>query len=178
MWIIKLNHDGSLADKRATLAASLYDALCSTFAKEIAAGDITLMQDLTLTLTSPLLQFKTGVYKLTKKQKNFLEKFTPKLLTVLKKYREKIKYISLNGHTSTIWKNASTDSAYLKNMKLSSKRAYETIDALYNSSKQKDRKVLRELLEAHSLAYKEKIMKYKKEDVLQSQRVTLKMELK
>lgn len=178
MWIMKLNHDGTIADKQATTAISLYDALCKSFEKEIANKEIQIEQDLSLTLTSKLLQFQTGVYRLTPQQKSFLKSFTPKLLHTLKKYRESINYISINGHTSSLWKNASKDGAYLKNMELSSKRAYATLDALYNSSKKGERDFLRELLETHSLGFKEKIMKYKTEDMLKSQRVTLKLELK
>lgn len=178
MWIVKLNNDGTIADKKATTSISLYDALCNNFSKEIKAKELEIDQDLTITLTSPLLQFKTAAYKLTPKQKRFLKTFTPKLVKVLKKYQEHIKYISLNGHTSSTWAKASKDSAYLNNMKLSSNRAYQTLRELYNCTQKKDREFLKDLLETHSLASKKRVMKYGKEDMLKSQKVTLKLELK
>ncbi|MDX1296524.1 MAG: hypothetical protein R3302_09650, partial [Sulfurimonadaceae bacterium] len=130
MWIVKLNDDGSVASK-ATESSSVYAYLYEQFADDINKGNITLGKDLTITLTHPVLLFKTGVYELTPVQETFLELFSNRLLKALQPYKSQIAGLSINGHTSSEWKGADFTERYLKNSKLSTQRAYSVLSHIF-----------------------------------------------
>jgi len=179
MWILKINRDGTIAQKEAKTAKALYTKLCKVFHKEIQKKELSITEDLSITFRSNLLRFKIGVASLSAKQKDFIQKVAKKLFPALAPFQKSIESININGHTSTLWKTKSEDRRFLKNLQLSSQRSYNTLKTLYIYADTKDKMWLQKLLEMHALDYKEKILsKNKYEDYQKSQRVTLQIILK
>ncbi len=131
MWIVKLHEDGSLALKSSD-ASSIYDALSDALSKEIDAGEISISRDLTISLHTDGLYFKTGVYRLNGAQERFLNRFGPKLFKALQPFQPAVSQLLVNGHTSSEWESADYTAGYLKNMELSSKRAFSVLSHLFS----------------------------------------------
>ncbi len=177
MWVIKLNRDGSTA-QIASQKSSLYKSLEKTFASEIKAQKITIDKDLSINLIAPQLNFKVGNYLLNEKQTSFLHHFNNKLIKALYPYKDKVIALHVNGHTSSEWGNLSKDSAYLNNVNLSSKRAFEVLKFLYNDHQLKEyRKWLSKILSSDGYSYA-KVIIDKTENAEASRRVNFKIEVK
>lgn len=176
MLVIKLHRDGSTL-QISPEKGSLYYELLKTFAKEIRDGKISIDEDLTIKLTDTKLRFKAGKYLLTQKQFSFLHHFNKKLITCLYPYRDKIDSLHVNGHSSSEWGSLSAENSYLKNMKLSSKRAFEVLKFMYNDHQLKQyRKWLSTILSSDGHSYAKRIMK-KDEDRENSRRVNFKIQM-
>lgn len=177
MWVVKLHDDGSFVLK-SHYAASLYDALSETFAKEIANGSITLSRDLRITLSHPSLLFKAGVYELSPVQQTFLDLFSQKLLAALKPYRPQIEALRINGHTSSEWRGAAFTARYLNNAKLSTQRAYSVLSYIFSRETNAPyRPWLSEVLSNDGYAFS-KIVKNPEEDRTASRRVVFEVSVK
>jgi flagellar motor protein MotB len=157
---------------------SIYKELEKNFAKEIKSEQLLLKKDLSLTLYDSTLHFDIGVSTLNTKQKNLIKSIKPRLLKILDHYHDRIENLSINGHTSSVWNDYKFEKRYLKNMKLSTERAYNTLEVLFKSNSKKDMKLLSELLQSSGNAYKKTIIKKGKEDKKASQRVVIQIELK
>ena len=195
MWLVTLNKDTTLTSitpqKKYTYTnktphnfykknisidkSSFYQELHKLFQQEITNKQLTLSQDLTLTLNSPSLLFQAGQYQLSQKQKQFLQSFFRKLIPFLKQHKNEIEALQVNGHTSTEWKNTSSKKGYLKNMKLSQNRALSVIEYLVTTQNTKELRWLSKLLEGDGKSYKEQIVQNHKEDKTHSRRVSFKL---
>ena len=171
MWIVKLNDDGSVALKKGH-ASSLYLQLEEYFKDEITAGDIAIYKDLHIRLLSDALLFKVGVSELTPIQKEFLAKFSKKLMTFMYQNKEQISSFEINGFTSSEWKNTSFSKRYLNNAELSSKRALSVLACFFNpSQKQSHQKWLSTLNTANAHSFAHTIKQNDIEDKKSSRRV-------
>lgn len=86
--------------------------------------------DLTVRFNHQDIQFATGSQQLRPEFQRALDEFFPQYLHILmqEEYRDKIKEIRIEGHTSSLWMvGMSADEAYIKNMNLSQGRAQETL---------------------------------------------------
>ena len=204
MWITKLNSDATMVmlrvaqpkskrkrtytyssifdtdntpgySKQKSSSNDFYQKLCKLFDTEIKTKKLQITKDLTLTLLSPNLYFQAGQYTLHREQKLFLKHFFHKLIPFLKKHRQRIKTLEINGHTSSEWKNAQNTQRYLKNEKLAMRRAYSVIDFLLSSQDAKTQKWLTKVLKGSGLSYSQKIMFNNKEDKIHSRRVNFKI---
>jgi len=175
MWVVKLSRYGKVSGHTHT---SIYKELEKNFAKEIKSEQLLLKKDLSLTLYDSTLHFDIGVSTLNTKQKNLIKSIKPRLLKILDHYHDRIENLSINGHTSSVWNDYKFEKRYLKNMKLSTERAYNTLEVLFKSNSKKDMKLLSELLQSSGNAYKKTIIKKGKEDKKASQRVVIQIELK
>lgn len=177
MWILKLNSDGSIA-QRSTSTKSFYERLGETFKDEIAAKKITIKEDLSISFNDPALYFKVGAYKLTDEQKLFLDNFWAKLFAVMNKYKSDIKSLEINGHTSSEWANADFSKGYLNNANLSYQRSFSVISYIFNNQDMPTKKWLTEILKQSGYSYSKKIVDQKgDEDKESSRRVTFKIYL-
>jgi len=177
MWIVKLNKDGSMAQK-STKTTNFYDALKKLFKPEIDANLLTIKEDLSINLIAKSLYFKVGKYKLTNKQKSFLVKFSNKLLPFLKKYKEYIKTFEINGHTSSEWGITNFTNRYLKNEKLSFNRSYSTLSYIFKNQKKPMQVWLTKILKGSGLSYSKKTILNGIEDKEKSRRVSFKIILR
>ena len=176
MWILKLNSDGSIAQK-STSTKSFYKQLAETFKDEIAAKKITIKEDLSISFNDPLY-FKVGAYKLTDEQKSFLDSFWPRVFAVMNKYKSSIRTLEINGHTSSEWANADFSKGYLNNANLSYQRSFSVISYIFNKQDMPTKKWLTEILKQSGYSYSKKVMDKKgDEDKESSRRVTFKIYL-
>ena len=174
MWIVKLNRDGTIAQKLTT-QTDFYTQLVKTFQTEIDANILSIKRDLSIDFLSQNLYFKVGKYILTPKQKEFLLKFSNKLIPVLHSYQNIINTIEINGHTSSEWGGANFTNRYLKNEKLSMNRAYSTLEYIFKSQNLKTQSWLVDVIKGSGLSYSKKVLKYNEEDKEKSRRVSFKI---
>ena len=177
MWIIKTDEDGTLVTIPSTykkikeeLNFLLQDSPCSC----VKSTD----NSLSLDLFSKELYFEQGKYKLTKKHKKEIEKFSPKLIKFLKLHKKDIKYLEISGYTSTEWTTQTQEERFLKNSSLSSKRAYSTLSYFFKLQNKEMQHYLTKILKGSSLSYSEVIKKNGVEDKEHSRRVSFRIILK
>jgi outer membrane protein OmpA-like peptidoglycan-associated protein len=156
----------------------LYAKLLEIFADEIKTKQLSIDESLTIKLISPNLNFKVGEYRLDTQQSKFLQTFNNKLINLLYIYKDDIKTLHVNGHTSSEWGGLGVDKGYLKNMDLSSKRALSVAQFLYTKQKSEDKKeFLRDILSSDAHSYAQRVID-KTENKKASRRVDFKIELK
>lgn len=177
MWIVKLNQDASMA-QISTNIESFYKKLKKLFAKEIKAKQLSIREDLSIEFIDRALYFKAGQYKLTKKQKNFVDKFSKKLIPFLKANQEFINTLEINGHTSSEWKNTNFTNNYLNNEKLSMNRSYEVFARIFKTQNKPTQMWLTNILKGSGYSYSKKQMNNEVEDKAKSRRVSFKILLK
>ena len=108
----------------------LYQQLQTTFAPDLARWHAKLDPDLTLRFDQPSVLFDTGKAALKDNFKRTLSEFFPRYVTIISdpKFRNTIKEIRIEGHTSSTWNGALTpDDAYFRNMELSQSRTRTTL---------------------------------------------------
>ncbi len=115
--------------------ADLNEVLYSEFEKDLEIWDATITKDNTLVFNSPDVLFKVNKSNINHKFKTILEQFFPRYITILtsKEFKDEIKEIRVEGHTSNNWANStSKKDIYLNNMRLSQDRAYEVLSYCYS----------------------------------------------
>lgn len=178
MWIVKLNNDLTMAQVTQTTSIThenMYDELVKLFKTEIQNKELQINRDLSITLTANALYFQAGAYKLTARQKAFLQKFSKKLIPFLKRHQKEIASLEINGHTSSEWKNSSFEQRYLKNAKLSLQRAYETLKFIFSQQNTQTQHYLTQVLKGSGESYRKRVMHNAAEDREKSRRVTFKI---
>ncbi len=177
MWIAKLNKDGTMAQKPQSTPQILV-LLQKLFAEEIKKGLISIKEDLTITLTDPSLYFAVGKYKLTQKQKIFLDSFGDKLSSFITKYKTQIKTLEICGHTSSEWGGVDFTQRYLNNSKLSLERSFAVLSYIFARQNHKTQQQLTQLLKGSGVSYSQRVMVANHEDKALSRRVSFKIILK
>jgi len=173
IWIMKLNDDGSLVKKQGKKYNSLYIDLREEFKNN---KDIYIYRN--LRIVHKKLLFKQEKYELTSNHKKILDNFMPRLIKVLRRHKQEIKNIQVNGYTSTEW-NAPNTQRYLKNAKLANNRSMSILEYSYALKPlAKDRKWLSQKLSTDGYSYSNLIMADKKENKIRSRRVEFEIRLK
>ncbi|MEA2092180.1 MAG: hypothetical protein U9O83_07435, partial [Campylobacterota bacterium] len=177
MWIVKLNRDATMAQK-STKTLNIYEELLKLFKDDIASGRLNIKKNLSIEFMEKGLYFKVGEYKLTNRQKAYLEKFSSKLIPFLQTHQIYIDTLEINGHTSSEWAGANFTSRYLKNEKLSMNRSFSTLEHIFKNLNLKAQTWLTDILKGSGLSYSKNIMKSENEDREKSRRVSFKIILK
>jgi len=178
MWIVKLNHDLNifkLPINKQKIKTGIYKHLLQIFKKELASKKLTIKKDLTIEFEDKNLYFKEAKYRLTKQQKDFLAKFSNKLIPFLEKNKQNIKTIEINGHTSSEWGKQNFTNDYLKNQKLSMNRAYSTLAFIFKHQDKKTKVWLSKIFKGSGLSFSKKVMVNNSEDKKRSRRVSFKI---
>ncbi len=184
MWIVKLNRNLSMAQtskaeapksKTSNNSTNLYNELLKIFKEEIAANKITIKEDLSINLVDKNLYFKVAEYELTDKQKEFLQKFSTKLLPFLHKNRQSIGTLEISGHTSSEWGTTDFSQRYINNEELSMKRSFATLSHIFNNQNKESQKLLSEVIKGSGLNFAKKVIVDKNEDKEKSRRVSFKI---
>jgi len=119
------------------LQVGLYEDLLKEFKNDLQNWDATLEKDSTIRFNEPDILFEAGSAKLRDNFKIILDDFFPRYIRLLssKRYKKDIDEIRIEGHTSSIWENATTKTEiYLKNAHLSQERAYSVLEYCYQLS--------------------------------------------
>lgn len=130
-------------------------------------------ETITISFKNPSIFFDTGSYELKDNFKGILDNFFPRYLKVLYMFKNHINEIRIEGHTSSIWKEAESElDAYIKNMELSQNRTRNVLDYLLQNSKiNRYRNWSQYLITANGLSSSKSIVVNGVEDFHQSQRV-------
>ena len=174
MWIAKVNRDATLV-QISTKVETIYKKLIKTFKAEIDEKKLIIKEDLTIELTDKNLLFSVGQYKLNKLQKEFLDKYSQKLIPFLKLNKELISTIEINGHTSSEWGGTDFTNAYLNNEKLSMNRSYSTLSYIFKSQSKPTQLWLSKVLKGSGLSFSKKIKFEDIENKIKSRRVSFKI---
>jgi len=177
MWIAKFNRDGSLA-QISTNVTDIHKKLNTMFKKEIDSKKIKIKEDLSIDFIDKALYFEVSKFKLTKKQKEFLDDFSKKLVPFLKANVDKISALEINGHTSSEWGTQDFANGYIKNEKLSMNRSFSTLSYIFLNQSKPTQIKLSKILRGSGFSYSKKAMLNDKEDREKSRRVTFKIILK
>jgi len=177
MWILKLNHDATIA-QLTTKSSDFYTHLTKLFQKEITTGKLLIKKDLSIEFLDKDLYFKTGEYRLSKKQKEFLSQFGKKLLSFLYTNKDSIVALEINGNSSSEWKNVNFENRYLNNENLSMKRSFSVLREIFISQDEKKQRWLSKILRGQGLGFSQNIINKGHEDKTRSRRVDFKIILK
>lgn len=122
------------------LRLNLTALLREEFKDDLSKFNAVIGDDLTIRFNKPEILFKTGEAELSKDFEKILDNFFPRYLKIItdKNIIDNIDEIRIEGHTSSVWNDASADDAYLKNMALSSKRAQSVLEYILRHSKEGD----------------------------------------
>jgi len=110
------------------IESELHEELKNKFKKDFKDWDA-ILEGLTVRFREPRVLFEGGKDKLKLKFRTILNKFIPRYLEIItkKKYSDHISEVRIEGHTSSDYKNLSPANAYIENMKLSQRRAKNSL---------------------------------------------------
>ncbi|CAB1276246.1 OmpA/MotB family protein [Candidatus Nitrosacidococcus tergens] len=112
----------------------LYRDLYQEFAPDLPLWGAELKKDLTLRFKEPKVLFDTGQAALKPRFTAILNDFFPRYIRILgsNKYRNYIEEIRIEGHTSSIWNQNTTEhKAYFLNMALSQSRTRSVLSHVF-----------------------------------------------
>ncbi|WNJ80121.1 OmpA family protein [Cedecea neteri] len=113
-------------------------ALQKEFAKDLKQWNAEILGDMTIRFNDPSVLFSTGSSELRPRFMQVLSEFFPRYTALLNsgKFKNVVKEIRIEGHTSSFWGGASdAKQAYFKNMELSQARTRSTLEYLLSLPK-------------------------------------------
>ena len=135
MYMLRVEQTTTLIVKEyETTRNNLHRALQKEFEQNFKEWDAELLGDMTIRFKNPEVLFATGSDKLKTKFKEILNDFIPRYIKILTddQFKDSIKEIRIEGHTSTFWKNSSSSlDGYFKNMTLSQARTRTTLEFIF-----------------------------------------------
>lgn len=131
------------------LRAQLYQDLESEFRDDFAVWRAVVRPDLSVRFEEPSVQFDTGSSGVKDGFKSILDSFFPRYIAILRspKYVEAIEEVRIEGHTSSLWRNLSSEQAYYENMRLSQERTRGVLTYVFGLEKIRTPEILRWLVE-------------------------------
>lgn len=163
-----------IAESYQNIRQQLYKDLNKEFKENLKVWDAEILQDNTIRFKSPEVLFDTSSSKLKALFIAVLDDFFPRYLGILtnNKYKKQIKEIRVEGHTSSIWKNATREQSYINNMFLSQNRAKSVLAYSYNITNSANNKIfLENVFRANGMSFSNLIKENGKENIQASQRV-------
>lgn len=178
MYMLRVEQTTTLIVQEHTKTkAELLRALQETFKNDLKQWDAEFLGDMTLRFNNPDVIFATGKATLKPEFKSILNSLIPKYIEILtnEKFKNTVKEIRIEGHTSPIWSGVPEKEAYFKNMELSQSRTRATLEYILKMpSVDKNSLWIKEHLTANGLSSSKPIYKNpdtKEIDYLASQRV-------
>ena len=113
---------------------AIYDALTEEFASDLPKWDATIDRNtLAFEFRSPDVLFGQGQTRIRPEFKQILDNFFPRYIGILRRFKEPINEIRIEGHTSSDWNGSVDDGgAYFLNMALSQGRTRSVLEYVYN----------------------------------------------
>lgn len=163
-----------IAESYQNIQQQLYKDLNQEFKEYLESWDAEILQDNTIRFKSPEVLFDTNSSELKALFITVLDDFFPRYLDILtnKKYKKQIKEIRVEGHTSSVWKNATREQSYINNMSLSQNRAKSVLAYSYNITNSANNKIfLENVFRANGMSFSNLIKENGEENIQASQRV-------
>ncbi len=137
--IIHLKPIVEVEDTYKLIDDELYDALYKEFEDDLDGWGAEIEREtLTVRFREPTMLYDTGSAELKEQFKKILDNFYPRYISTLRKfdldYKNHIKEIRIDGHTSSRWKDATIKQAFKNNMHLSQSRSLNVFFYLYDMS--------------------------------------------
>jgi outer membrane protein OmpA-like peptidoglycan-associated protein len=104
-------------------------ALQNEFRESFKQWDAELLGDMTIRFNNPNVQFAIQSAELRPEFQNLMRDFFPRYMKIIRsdKFKNSIKEIRIEGHTSKFWKDTTPSEAYFLNMGLSQERTRSTL---------------------------------------------------
>ena len=162
-----------IAESYQNIQQQLYKDLNQEFKKDLKTWDAEILQDNTIRFQSPEVLFDTNSSELKAIFIVVLDNFFPRYLDILtnNKYKKQIKEIRVEGHTSSVWKNATREQSYINNMFLSQNRAKSVLAYSYNITSATNKVFLENVFRANGMSFSKLIKENGEENIQASQRV-------
>ncbi len=163
-----------IAESYQNIQQQLYRDLNQEFKEDLEIWDAEILEDNTIRFKSPEVLFDTNSSELKVLFMTVLDDFFPRYLDILtnNKYKKQIKEIRVEGHTSSIWKNATREQSYINNMSLSQNRAKSVLAYSYNiTSATNNKAFLENVFRANGMSFSKLIKENGEENIQASQRV-------
>jgi outer membrane protein OmpA-like peptidoglycan-associated protein len=157
-----------------SLREAIYQSLLDEFKNDLSHWFAEIDEtNLTMRFQNSETFFEVGHSSLNKHYQLRLADFFPRYVKILKEYKDAIETLSIEGHTSSEWKESvSQDEAYFNNMALSQKRTHAVLEyCLQLPSIRADKEWLRHILTANGLSSSRLIMENNFENIESSRRV-------
>ena len=158
-----------------TMQQRLNRDLKSEFQSDLQRWDAQILPDNTIRFKSSDVLFDLNSSAISPNFKNIVAEFFPRYLNILTSnaYQDRIQEIRVEGHTSSIWKSAtSREQSYLNNMRLSQDRARSVLQYVYeNTTSETKRRWLEKHLRANGMSFSKLITRNDQEDIQASRRV-------
>jgi outer membrane protein OmpA-like peptidoglycan-associated protein len=158
---------------------AIYNSLMSEFEKDLDKWQADIDgETLSFVFKSPDVLFDRGEALIKPEFKVILDNFFPRYMSVLRGYLDSINEVRIEGHTSSIWNQWTSDSeAYFRNMELSQGRTRSVLNYVYNLKKiESERKWIKKNIAAVGFSSAKLITdKTGKEDRTRSRRVTFRV---
>ncbi len=106
----------------------IYNDLKKEFQYDFPIWRAQLDRELTVRFEEPKVLFDSGKYEVKPEFKKILDDFIPRYVKIIKKYRDSVEEVRIEGHTSSIWQNTTGDEAYFNNMELSQSRTRSVLN--------------------------------------------------
>ena len=156
--------------------AKLNRELHQEFDPDLAKWDAEILRDNTVRFKSPDILFARSSSLIRDRFREILDDFFPRYLAILirPEFQPNIEEVRIEGHTSSLWRMASTDKArYLNNASLSQERSFSVLKYVYSlSSVSEERGWLSQVIRANGLSFAKRILKPDgTEDLERSRRV-------
>jgi outer membrane protein OmpA-like peptidoglycan-associated protein len=169
-----------LAAKEVEMKEVLQTQLQQEFSSDLQRWNAEIDSDLTVRFTDPEILFSTGSAEVSPAFKTILDEFFPRYVQMLRdeKYSNAILEIRIEGHTSSKWEGATSETeAYMNNMALSQERTRNVLShVLYMYWPAETKNWLVANLTANGLSSSKPIIDaFGQEDTAKSQRVEIKV---
>jgi outer membrane protein OmpA-like peptidoglycan-associated protein len=143
--------------------SNLSRALQKEFAQNLKQWNAEMLGDMTIRFKDPNVLFDTGSSTIKPAFKEILKDFIPRYIKLVtaEKYKNSIKEIRIEGHTSKRWaSNTDELTAYIKNMRLSQERSQSTLEYILSlSSLGKNQAWIRQNLTANGFSSSKPIIR-------------------
>jgi outer membrane protein OmpA-like peptidoglycan-associated protein len=155
--------------------SDLMQALQEEFKEDVKRWNAEILGDMTVRFKEPEVLFDVGSAQLKDRFKIILTDFMPRYVKILTstKYRDAIKEVRIEGHTSLFWEAAQTPlEAYFRNMELSQARTRSALEFMLGlNNVQDEAKWLRRHVTANGLSSSRPVLVNGQRDDAYSQRV-------
>ena len=167
-----------IAQSYQNIQLQLNKDLNSEFKNDLEKWDAEILPDNTIRFKSPDILFDTNSSEIKPAYIIILNNFFPRYLSILtsNKYSDKIEEIRVEGHTSSVWSDATREQSYINNMSLSQNRAKAVLEHCYVITHPTiDKKFLEKVFRANGMSFSNLIIDNGEENIQASQRVEFKV---
>lgn len=158
---------------------AIYDALVNEFEKDLKRWNAEIDRDtLAFEFKSPDILFGLGSAHLKPEFRALLTDFFPRYFAILKRFKDSINEVRIEGHTSSLWSSGvSNEEAYYRNMELSQARTRSVLLYIQGMKEvEADRDWVRSNVAAVGLSSSRPVLKAGgEEDMERSRRVTFRV---